>query len=228
MSDSKHPILNSAVLLTAATAFLYCISTAYFGGYLHSLHLDADVLDRNFHQVLYNGFLISFTQVLVSTFVYAIVRILYSRVFLPSLTDWLRRARVNRRRYIKARRALFGKRKHTEVERRQRERTTTALGYCALSFVFFLVLVYFEGQGKKDALAIMKQIEAGKAEEVSSIVHVKIEDKVKNLFCLGCGARNCAGIDLASKTIYYFQQNGHSYQYAAPSKPAPPSSATSP
>ena len=44
--DSKTPALNSAVLLAAATAYLYCVSTAHYGGYLSPLRLDADVLDR--------------------------------------------------------------------------------------------------------------------------------------------------------------------------------------
>jgi hypothetical protein len=92
---------------------LYCVGTAHSGGYLGTLRLDADVLDRNFHQVLYAGFLNSFGPILLALFAYS-------------------------------------------------------------------------------------------------------------------GARlDCAGIDLATKTIYYFPQNGHSYQYAAPAPIAGPASAAS-
>ena len=228
MSDAKGPLINSAVFLAATTGFLYCVSTAHAGGYLSSLRLDSDVLDRNFHQVLYNGFLISFGQVLVALFAYAAARVLYSHVFLPSLTDWLRKSAKNKRRYLKAKRSWIGKRKSTAIERAHKDRTLTAISYCALGMTFILSLAYFEVQGKKEALAILKQIEARKPADVSNLVRVRIEDQVKSLYYLYCGARNCAAIDLVSKTIFYFPQSGHSYQFAASvvaSAPTPSSAA---
>ena len=226
MPDTKSPLLNSAVFLAAITGFLYCAGTAHFGGYLSSLRLDAGVLDRNFHQVLYNGFLVSFGQLLVTLFAYAGARLLYSHVVLTSLTDWLRKAPSNRRSYVKARRRWI-KRKDTNTERLQKQRTASVLKYMALGILLIVSPVYFESQGNKEALPILKQIASGKPVESSSMIHVKINDQEKSLFYLACGARNCAGIDLSSKTIYYFPQNGHSYQYAVPAAVSPSSSAAS-
>ena len=222
MPDIKNPLLNSAVFLAAATGFLYCAGTAYFGGYLGSLRLDADVLDRNFHQVLYQGFFVSFGPVLLGLLAYLAVVLLYTGVVLPHLTDWLRTTPANKRRYVKARKRWIRKRKSTIAEKLQQQRLFGALRYTVLGILFILALVYFEWQGRKMASPILKQIGSQKITDSSSIIHVKVNEQEKSLLYLGCGARNCAGLDLSSKTIYYFPQNGHSYQYAAPTPVASP------
>jgi hypothetical protein len=225
MLDNKNPLLNSAVFLAGITAFLYCAGTAYFQGYLYSLRLDAAVLDRNFHQVLYQGFVVSFGPVLLLLLFYFVWVLLYTGV-VQSLTNWLRKTPANKRRYVKARRRWIRKRKSTIAERLQQQHVLGALLYPALGILFLLTLVYFEAQGRKLASSILKQIESQTPAESSSIIHVKVDEQRKGLLYLGCGARNCAGIDLSSKTIYYFPQNGHSYQYAAPIATAPPSSSS--
>ena len=228
MSDTKSPILNSAVFLAASVGFLYCAGAARLGGYFSTLGLDADVLDRDFHQSLYAGLLISFDSIFFFLFAYVGALFLYSYAFLPSLVDWLRKTRANKLRYLRARRRWVRKRKDTAIERLQKLRTAQALGYAVLGSIFILFLAHFEAGGKREALAILKQIESGKPLNSSNIIRVKIEDQPKTLFYLGCGSRNCAGIDLMSKTIYYFPQNGHSYQYIAPPRASSPASIASP
>ena len=58
---SKNFSIDSAIFLAGFTAVLYAWSTAYYNGYLHVLHLDSDMMERSFHQVIYNGLLISFS-----------------------------------------------------------------------------------------------------------------------------------------------------------------------
>lgn len=48
-------LTDSAIILAGITAYLYCSSTAYTYGYLQYFELNAEVLDRNFHQTLYDG-----------------------------------------------------------------------------------------------------------------------------------------------------------------------------
>jgi hypothetical protein len=222
MNESKNPLLNSGIVLASATAFLYCASTANFRGYLGPLKLDADVLDRNFHQILYNGFLDSFGPVWLTFFAYAAAHWLYSYAIRPNLIDWLRKSTANRRRFLKVKYRLVKKRKASKIELHHKQRSVTMLTYAALAFVLILSLVYFEWQGKTTALAdlkqiadVKKQIEAKKSLSNSAIIRVKIDDQFRSLFYLKCGARNCAGIDPVTMTVYYFPQNGHSYQYIA-------------
>ncbi len=210
--DSKTPALNSAVLLAAATAYLYCVSTAHYGGYLSPLRLDADVLDRNFHQALYSGFLISFTPTFVVLFAYGAARLIYSHCVLPAINDLLRQSASRRRIFLKLRRGWFGKRKDSAYEKRQKQHTMSVLLYVAMAFAFIFSLVYFESLGKKAALVTLERMEAN-PQPISEMVRVKIDDQVRSLFYLACGARNCAGIEASTKMVYYFPQNGHSYQH---------------
>jgi hypothetical protein len=74
MSTQRNPLLdNSGLALAAITAFLYCASSAYTGGYYSRLGLDGDVLDRNFQQILFEGFLISFKWPFMLFILYPIV-----------------------------------------------------------------------------------------------------------------------------------------------------------
>lgn len=214
MAESKNPFLNSAILLTAATAFLYCVSTAHYGGYLGPLHLDADILDRNFHQVLYNGFLISFGPMFWFLAGYGLMRLFYSHFVLPEIIDWLRHGISRRRRFLKFRHRWFGKRKDSLYEKNQKQHAIRALLYVALALALIASLVYFESLGKRAARKMQDRLEAEQI-ATANLVQVKINDDTKNLFYLACGARNCAGIELKTRKIYYFPQNGHSYQHQA-------------
>lgn len=228
MSDLKSPLRDSAILLAGATAFLYCVGTAHAGGYLATLGLDADILDRNFHQVLYNGFLTAIGPALVGFLIYAGARVLYSHLVLPVLMDWLYKATANKRLFLQAKRKWAGGRKTQTAERTAKRHTLNVLRHSGFAFALILTLAHFETQGKKDALVILKRIDMHQPPPKSSLVRVKIDDTMKTLFYLSCGARNCAGMELSSKTVYYFPQNGHSYQYEEPAATYGRSPSTSP
>lgn len=220
MAGSRPSALDSAVMLAAATAFLYCVSTAHYGGYLGPLHLDADVLDRNFHQVLYNGFLIALAPVLYALLIYGAARFFYSHMLLPEANDWLRHSFSRRRSLLKLKRKWHGRRKASFHERQQKQHTMRALLCFAVALAFIVSMVYFESLGKKMALEILKRVDES-PQQISGVITVKIDDQVRSLFYLGCGARNCAGADRSTKTIYYFPQNGHAYQHATAPSPVP-------
>ena len=236
MTDSKNPLMNSAVFLAGTTAFLYCVSTAYYNGYLDKLKLDVDVLDRNFHQVLYNGLIISFAPVFFLMLGYSTIRVFHAHL----INDWLRAGMKNKRRFLEMRRwirvhsggnrqRVFIK-KRTVLELAQEQKTLNAIYFTVFVIIFLFMLVYFENQGASKANEVLKLIDSNKSKESSSLIRVKTDDQFKSLWYLGCGARNCAGIDPISKTVYYFPQNGHSYQLApvasVPSILAPAASST--
>jgi hypothetical protein len=214
MSDTKKQFRDSAILLAAVTGSLYCISTAHTSGYLSPLRLDPDVLDRNFHQVLYHGLLTSFPAAFIGLAIYAVARFVYSYMFLPSIIDWLRTSAKNKRHYIKIKHKFLGRRKDSVRVHVAKQNTIDAFKYVALAFVVLLLLVHFEEKGKKEALTLLSQINHQHPILKSLEITVKMDDSVKQLIYLKCGARNCAGLEPNSKKIYYFPQNGHSYQYS--------------
>lgn len=217
--NERKPLLNSSILLAAATASLYCVSTAYYGGLLATLRLDANILDRNFHQVLYSGFLISFAPALLTLLAYAAARFFYSHMFLPGLNDWLRKSRSRKRHYLSLKNRWEGKRRDSPNEQHAKLRTSTVLFYVAISIAYILSMLYFEAQGRKAAQALIEMLE--KPLEENELVSVKIDDQMHKLLCLACGVRNCAGIDPTTKVVYYFPQNGHSFQYLEPTPSKP-------
>lgn len=230
MTFSKTSVLDGGVFLAAATAFLYCASTAHFHGYLRPLQLDSDVLDRNFHQVLYTGLLISFVPSVITLLFYGVARFLYSHVLLPSL----RESFALLRRFTRLKRKLLGKRrrKGSPLEREQKQHTMQVLAYVGVATAFIIALAFFETRGEKEANKTLARLN-NNSTFVPEIVRVKVDDEAKSLFYLTCGARNCAAIDATTKVVYYFPQNGHSYHYvtlpptATAKASAPPASASS-
>lgn len=212
MTTQRISLFDSAVTLAVTTAFFYAISTAYYDGYFGILHLDANVLDRNVQQSLYRGFVISLAPAIIGFLIYASGCALYSHILLPELNDWLRHSRWCKRQFLKLKHLCLGKRKDPEIERSQKKHTLTAFLYFGIFMMLILSLQYFENKGKEVAVADLKTIESS-AVRTSDLVTVKIDDKPMQLLPLVCGARNCAGIDPKTKVIYYFPQNGHSYQF---------------
>lgn len=222
MNDRPNPLFNSAVILAAVTAALYSFSTAYYQGYLHVLRLDADMLDRNFHQVLYNGFLIALGPALVALIAYSVCALLIAHFLLPAVTDWLRAKWVRRRQYARLKRHILHGRKTPLIETITQDHANTLLAFCIAAVLFVGALAYFEEQGRSLARVTLARLD--KPLPTSDLLSVTLENRQRSLLYLNCGARNCAGIEPITRVVYYFPQNGHSFQYSVPPKasPAPP------
>lgn len=215
MGETRNPLVDSGVLLAAGTAYLYCVSTAEYGGFLRVLHLDADVLDRNFNQTLYDGFLLCFVPAFYVLAGWALCSWLYSHMFYPSAVRWLRQGIAKRRKFAKLKQWLLGKGKDSPSERRLKRGTVRVFIYVFVALVGIVFLARFEAKGKYRGLELMRSIESG-AVAASSHVVVRLEDQTRRLVYITCGARNCAAVDPASKLVYYFPQNGHAYQLPVP------------
>ncbi|WP_284193860.1 hypothetical protein, partial [Vibrio zhanjiangensis] len=62
-------LVDSAGIAALLTAYLYCVSTAFTHGYFNTLGLDSDLLDRNFHQIIYSGLIQSLNSFIWFTLV---------------------------------------------------------------------------------------------------------------------------------------------------------------
>ena len=127
--------------------------------------------------------------------------------------------------FLKGKHFLLGKQKDPAIERHQKKHSLTAVFYIGLFAALIYLLINCESKGKEAAEAILKRIESNAVQQ-SEIITVKIDDKAKQLLSLACGERNCAGIELSTKTVYYFPQNGHSFQLIDSNPIQSPPSAT--
>lgn len=210
---SKNIQFDTALLVTVVTALLYTWSTAYFNGYLLTLKLDTDIMERNFHQVIYNGLLISFLPILKFGFILWFITSLFSHGILPAYIDWLRGHFSRRRKVIKVRRFWLGKRNLPLIELRAKA-FFTKLSFVILIILFYISsLAYFESIGQKQAKDLLQDHNKGKNKR-SDMIDVEINKKNKTLKFLACGVRTCAGIEEKTNIIFYFPSStNYSFLY---------------
>jgi hypothetical protein len=201
----RPSLLDSGVVLATVTGLLYSFSSAYFGGYLGTLGLDADVLDRNLHQVLYHGFVISFIKILTILFFYAMWRYFYSYIFLPSVNDKLKKSFSTKRSFIKFKHrfSFSGKRKDSQTESNEKVRAKFAIKNALVFIIVIILCATFEQEGKGKALEQMKLIENNQYSIKSNIFIEENDAKVELVF-LACGSKYCAGFDIKEKLVRYF------------------------
>ena len=209
------------MILALATVFLYCAGSAEYGGYLGTLFLDPGILDRDFHEILYRGFIVSFDVITGGILFYVAGRFVYSYVILPEYHDW------EMRRFAEPRKATKFKtwfktrnvtRKESPLEIREQHKARSAVIFFIIFIVFLASLVHFERQGREVAEALLRSIDLKQTIQ-SKFMDVRIDDEKKHLYFLACGARNCAGMEIETMKVYYFPQNGHSYRYVKPVAP---------
>ncbi|MDI3380386.1 hypothetical protein ACFPPF_09875 [Xenophilus aerolatus] len=212
VSEVKHPLLGSAVLLAGATAFLYSASTAYIGGYLGMLKLDADVLDRNFHQVLYSGMLVAFGPISWMLCTAFLLCGFYTSVVFGLLRPYLKRGVTEKRRILAIKHLFASRSRGSRAEQDMKRRARAVFACLLLLGAFLLTLAHLERKGRRSAQEMLQRLGQGQA-QVSQMVRVKIEDQPRTLAHLMCGARNCAGLEVSTGTVFYYPQTGHSFQY---------------
>lgn len=203
--------LDSAVFLAGFTAVLYTWSTAYYNGFLGVLRLDADMMERSFHQVIYSGLLISFAPALLILIFSAFLSYLYSHGLLPAYIDWVRKSIQSKRKAVKLRRFWFGKRNSPPIELRAKAFFTKIALLTLLGILYVTSLVYFEFEGKKGAKELIEAHMAGK-NKPNQMIKTRINKEEKSLIFLGCGTRNCAGIEEKTNLIFYYASS-LSYSY---------------
>lgn len=198
---------NSAVLLTAVTAFLYASSTAYTYGYFRALDLDDNVLDRNFHQIIYHGMILNIRTVVLAPLILAFFVTIHSS-FKIELSQFISRNFSSGRKLVKIKKKCYlatKKKKRLVREHGRRIFTFWAAAFGVLTV--FMGLVIFERQGVNSAEELIAKIEKGDFNSV----RLKGESSENSLAYLFCGARNCAVYDKENNKIVYFAQNEFAY-----------------
>ena len=205
--------IDSAIFLAVCTALLYSWSTANYHGFLIAASLDSDMMERSFQQVIYGGLIVSFGPILLMLFIASLSLYFWSHAILPSYIDWVRSSVRSKRRVIKFRRFWIGKRITPAIEKQEKSRFNRIALYSLSGVAFILSLVYFENKGQQQANEVLEKHMASD-NSPGSMITVSINKSEKTLRYLGCGAKNCAGIEKKSNKVYYFPQSvGYSYTY---------------
>jgi len=209
----RKPI-DSAIVLAISTAILYSWSTANFHGYLTTAKLDSDMMERSFHQVIYSGLVLSFGPILFALISYACALFVYSHAIFPCYIDYVRSGIGAKRKVVKFRRFWVGKRIAPAIERREKSRFNKVGVYTLLALLFIISLVYFEKKGSLQANEVLGNYLTNN-EKSDGIIEVNINNTKKIMRFLACGEKNCAGIEVDSRRIYYFpQSSGFSFVYS--------------
>lgn len=212
MISRKNSGIDSAVYLAALTGFFYCTGSVYDSAYWGTLQLDPNMLDTNVYQTLLNGFIFSSASLLYSVGGLLSLWFLWAWQWLPFSNDWLLKHPSFKIRLESFALELHGGRQPSDQERHHKT-TATQRFFWLLAFIgLFLVFQVVGNTGKRDAMKLVRKIEAQSCPQRGMIV-ADIAGTPRSLLGMGCGSRNCAGIDLATKTIYYFPSTGHSFQY---------------
>lgn len=211
MSETRAPLVNGGVAIALLTAGLYCISTANYGGFMGVLKLDADVLDRNFHQTLYHGFLTAFVPAFRLLAVIALTLFASVMIGTPAVNAFLRKRWSRRRTFVRLRREMALDQRSTPFELTQRRLAGHALICLAVAIAVIGALAHFDGLGKKSAEKLLAKLD--QPIQDSTLVTVRIDGQPHRLLYLICGARNCAGIDPKTHMVHYFPQHGHAFQH---------------
>lgn len=207
--------MDSAMWLAALTGLLYTWSTAHYQGYIRYLGLSADMMERNFHQVIYDGLLVSFAPILVASFLLATALWFYSYLILPSYIDWLRSSVSRRRKIIRLKRKLFGRRSETAMETRAKYLFLRVFLIVGVGIFYLLSLVYFEAKGSDKARELATAVSSN--EDLSGrVMTVQIDSGTKDLVFIGCGVRVCAGLEPKTNMVHYVNgSHGYSFRFLA-------------
>jgi hypothetical protein len=205
--------IDSAIFLAGLTAILYTWSTALYHGFLKALHLDPDMMERNFHQVLYSGLVLSVGPICAMLIFIASFLYVYAHLVLPTFVVWLRRSIALKRNVVKVRRFLFGKRNISRIESRANALFARAILVTFFGFLYLISLVHFEQKGVVKAEKLLQLHHDGKSEP-GRFIRADVGTEKKQLLFLGCGAHHCAGIENVTDEIHYFaSSSGYSYMY---------------
>jgi hypothetical protein len=152
MIEKRNSIFDSGVALAAITAFLYSTSTAYYGSYLRSLQLDTDILDRNFQEILYHGFVLSFVQIFYALLIYVSSCFLFSHGLLPYIRSRLQKSWKRKYRFLKDKHFILGKPTDPIIEQLAKRHTIAITIYPIAFFAVLLFLFILNLKEKKRPL----------------------------------------------------------------------------
>lgn len=199
-------LVDSAGIAALLTAYLYCVSTAFTHGYFHTLGLDSDLLDRNFHQIIYSGLIQSLNSFIWFALVVFILVTIYTS-WRVSISYNVRKGYKTARKIVRFKKLCrIPTKKPTKLEVRYQLHFNAAVGLFMATLGFVALLLIHENEGVKRANLIIQSIQN---EPETTFKAGNYENELVFLYC---GVRNCAGYDPKLDRIVYVPQQQLSLQ----------------
>lgn len=214
---------NSAVFITLTTAFFYCCSSFYMDGYFSILDLDSDVLERNFHSIVFDGFTLTVNKS-VAIFYMLVVTFWVRAIFASEIRNIVKN-RSSAKKIIHLKWKIYKlfnlKGKHSSWPSYTYLAPVFKILLIFLAFLLvFIVIKSFQIDGVNRATFIKNYIIKDIAEKPKPIIYATREHPFnmvtslkaelnQPLYLLYCGSRMCAGFDLESEEVVYFPQSGY-------------------
>lgn len=201
-------IIDSAILIIVMAAILFCSDSAYINAYMRVLLLDPDILSRDLYHILYNGFMLNLQLILSAPLIVAMTFHLYTHI-LDYVSIKLRKvgkdpgeAFSNGRKIVKIKCRIFKKRKNYWVINKNK----SLIRYLYLIFIaviaFTTLMIFHEYNGKIEAQKTIDRIRKGTYSSVTI-------SNNQTLAALYCGTITCAGLDIKSSQLVYYQNQTH-------------------
>ncbi|MBZ4187243.1 hypothetical protein K7B09_13015, partial [Thermomonas sp. RSS23] len=206
MEKTRSPLIDLGILIAVLPAFLFTIGTAYRNGYLSALRLNAAILDQNFHQTTYQGFIQLMSHGFTALALAAVLLTILAYTVIPYLTDYLEK-QPKLRKFIAI---AFSPPSRNPTEHGARRISLAAITVMIGSVMYLYCLAHFENSGRNAGAAELKALLAAKYEN-SRNIKVVIDGKPVDLVYIACGSTNCAGYAPTSKRLVYFPQGVMSF-----------------
>ncbi|ELS3155218.1 hypothetical protein R5D70_004676 [Vibrio parahaemolyticus] len=199
-------LVDSAGVAALITAYLYCVSTAYTHGYLYTLGLDSDLLDRNFHQIIYSGLIQSLNSFIWLALVVFILVTVYS-TWCVTISHNIRKSHRTARKIVQLKKRFrVSTKKPTKLQVRHQLHFNTAVGLFMTTLGVVALLLIHENEGVNRANLVIESIHN------EPETTLKAENYGNELVFLYCGVRNCAGYDPKVDRVVYVPQQQLSLQ----------------
>ncbi len=203
-------LTDGAVLLALGTAILFCSGTAYYHGYVSTLGLVAQVVERGFHQTLYQGLILVITPAVYLLVVVSPLLYIFSHGILEIYVDIFEGRYTRKKKLIKAKRFWLGRRKDARIQVIAKRLANKSLLVSVVMALFFFSMYSLEKKGSDKAKELLSL--GGKEGIVeNNIVAADIEGQKLELQLLTCGAENCAGLRLDDRRVFYFSHTSFSH-----------------
>jgi hypothetical protein len=201
-------LIDSAILIIAMAAILFCSDSAYINAYMRVLLLDPDILSRDLYRILYNGFMLNLQLILLAPLIVAVSFHLYTHI-LDYISIKLRKvdkdsgvAFANGRKIVNVKYWIFKKRKNYWVFNKNK----SLILYLYVIFIavvsFTTLMIFHEYNGRAEAQKTIDGIRSGTYPSVTI-------NNNQTLATLYCGTNTCAGLDIESSQLVYYQNQNH-------------------
>ena len=199
----KHLLGDSALLLTILTTTLYCIGTSHLNGLLSALSTDPYLIDRSFHQIIYNGGLILFNTIsLPLLFVSLALMTLYVAIVIGLLEfNWT---------YRRKKRLVRLRSKFQKLNIPTNNTLRFSIFACTTLVTLILILIYFQSVGEQAGRKFINDIQTKNTKNIEKIT-VRIDSSDVELLRVTCGTTFCLGVDEKQMQVRVFEKNAVLY-----------------